>query len=164
MTQLEFLYESQTILIQSNKEEKMRIAFEKFFIKTRIDRNSICFLYHQKVLNSEDSEKKIEDVMNEKDKQTNKMRITAILYEDNDKINSFAKSNTIICPECGEICLIKIEDYKITFCNCKNGHETDNISFEEFVKMQNIDESKIVCDACKQNNKGNSEQNKLYQK
>ena len=64
MTQLEFLYESQTILIQSNKEEKMRIAFEKFFIKTRIDRNSICFLYHQKVLNCEDSEKKIEDVMN----------------------------------------------------------------------------------------------------
>ena len=47
MTQLEFLYESQTILIQSNKEEKMRIALKKFFIKTRIDRNSIYFLYHQ---------------------------------------------------------------------------------------------------------------------
>ena len=162
MTQLEFLYESQTILIQSNKEEKMRIALEKFFIKTRIDRNSICFLYHQKVLNSDDSEKKIEDVMNEKDKQTNKMRITAILYEDNDKINSFAKSNTIICPECGEICLIKIEDYKITFCNCKNGHEVKDIYLDEYEKKQKIDISKIICENCKEKNKSITFRNQFY--
>ena len=35
------------------------------------------------------------------------------------------------CPECGEICRIKINDYKIKLYECKNKHEIDNISLKE---------------------------------
>ena len=52
---------------------------------------------------------------------------------------------------------ILIEDYKIKLFKCKNKHEINNLSFEEFEKIQNIEESNIKCDKCKINNKGKFE-------
>lgn len=162
MTQLEFLYENQTILIQCNKDEKMINSFEKFCTKTRLDKNSVYFKYQQIILSREDYEKKIEEVMDEKDKKTNKMRITAILIGNKDIINKSAKSSTIICPECGENCFIKIEDYKVTLFNCKNEHEVKDIYLDEYEKKQKIDISKIICENCKEQNKSLTYENKFY--
>ena len=162
MTQLEFLYENQTILIQCNKDEKMINSFEKFFTKARLDKNSVYFKYQQTILSREDYEKKIEEVMDEKDKKTNKMRITAILIGNKDIINNSAKSSTIICPECGENCFIKIEDYKVTLFNCKNEHEVKDIYLDEYEKKQKIDISKIICENCKEKNKSLTYENKFY--
>jgi len=62
----------------------------------------------------------------------------------------------IICPECGENTKIKIENFKINLFGCKNGHNIENILLENFAKTQKFDNSKIICDQCKENNKGNS--------
>ena len=70
------------------------------------------------------------------------------------------KSKDIICPKCGELCLINYDDYKIKLNNCKNKHE-NIISFNEFESTQNINEDKIICDICKINNKGKTYKNLL---
>ena len=59
------------------------------------------------------------------------------------------KPKNIICSECGEMCQIKFNDFKITLYDCKNGHKKENISLEEFNKIQYIDKLKIKCDNCK---------------
>ena len=159
MTNLEFFYLNQTILIQCSKDEKMISSFEKFFTKTKLDKNSVYFIYQQKVLNKEDSEKKIEDLMSKEDNQVNKMRITAIKNQNESIINPFAKSKTVICPECRENCLIKIEDYKVTLFDCKNGHEVKDIYLNEYKNKQKIDISKIICENCKEQNKRLTYQN-----
>ena len=161
MTELEFLYENKIILIQCNKDEKMINYFQKFFTKTELDKNSVYFSYHEKILSGEDYEKKIEDIMNEEDKQANKMRIIVKLIGNKD-INRFVKSKTIICPECGENCFIKIEGYKVTLFNCRNGHEVKDINFDEYEKKQKIDISKIFCENCKEKNKSLTFEKKFY--
>ena len=44
------------------------------------------------------------------------------LDKNNEKENKI-KSKDVICPECGELCRIKIIDYKIKINECKNNHE-----------------------------------------
>ena len=63
---------------------------------------------------------------------------------------------SIICPECGENAIIKIEDFKINLFGCKNGHNIKNILLENFEKTQKFDNSKIICGQCKEKNKSNS--------
>ena len=55
-----------------------------------------------------------------------------------------------------------IKDYSIKLFGCKNGDEINYLSFEEFEKSQNIDESKIICDECKEKDKGNIFNNIFY--
>ena len=63
------------------------------------------------------------------------------------------KSRQIICPECGEDIRIKFNEFKINLYECKNGHNINDILLDEFESTQYIDESKIICDECKRNNK-----------
>ena len=53
------------------------------------------------------------------------------------------KSKDIICPKCGELCLIDLNDYNIVLNNCKNQHE-NKITLNEFDNTQNINENKII--------------------
>ena len=69
----------------------------------------------------------------------------------NNIINSYIKSQYIICPECKENCLININDYKISLYNCCNEHNINNLSINEFIYTQYIDESLIQCSECKIN-------------
>ena len=83
--------------------------------------------------------------------------------EDNEK--NLKQSKDIICPICNEICLINLNDYKINFSDCKNGHKFINIMFDEFFDFQKIDESKIICDECEgedKNKKSEVNNNKFY--
>ena len=68
------------------------------------------------------------------------------------KESTFKKLPNFVCPECGEISVININNYKIKISGCKNGHANNDILFSEFDKNQNIDVSKILCDNCKNNN------------
>ena len=52
-------------------------------------------------------------------------------------------------PECGEIVLINVKDYKINLSECKNGHKKNNIFIDEFESTQEKDFSQI-CDICKE--------------
>ena len=133
--------------------------FKKFSNKIMVDTNSVYFLYKGKVINDN---LLIEKLIDNDDKQRNQMDILVYpikektIIEDN---NSLIKAEQIICPICGEIAKILINDYKITIFDCKNNHKKENISLTEFEKTQIIDESKIICNNCK-----NATKNRVYNK
>ena len=54
-------------------------------------------------------------------------------------------SKDITCPECGGLCKIKINNYKIKLYECQNDHIKDNISLDQFYKTQ---KSSIKCTNC----------------
>ena len=99
--------------------------------------------------------------------------------ETNENINkSFKKPGDIICPECGENALIKIDNYKIKLFGCKNEHIMDNILLNEFFDCQNKGLSKKnyqdnndntktnqkLCNNCNMNlcNESTLQNNKIY--
>ena len=139
-----------TILCSLN--EKLKNIIERFCSKAQIDINKIYFLYNGNMINKE---LKFEEVANQVDKKSRTMNI--IGYEINNNKEEIKEniniSKDIICPECKENALIKIENYKIKLYNCKNGHNIDNITIREFDEKQKIDISKIVCNNCNENNK-----------
>ena len=49
-----------------------------------------------------------------------------------------------------------MNEYKINLYDCKNRHRMNNILLNEFENTQYIDISKIICDECKEKNKGNT--------
>ena len=66
-------------------------------------------------------------------------------------------SKEILCPECGDICKLKFNDFKITLYDCKSGHRKDNISFEQYNEIQKY---KVNCINCNSNNcNSNNEEN-----
>ena len=79
----------------------------------------------------------------------------------NNICNSFVKSQYIICPECKQNCLININDYKVSLYNCYKEHSINNLSINEFINSQYIDESSIQCGECKLN-KANSYNNEFF--
>ena len=92
------------------------------------------------------------------------LKKSVIVYDNDSNIenNELVKSKEIIYPECGENSIIKIENYKISLFGCKNKHENKDISFFDFDKTQLIDESKIKCNICKDNNKSKSYKKQFY--
>ena len=80
---------------------------------------------------------------------------TIINTKNNSKI-----SRDIICTECGEICLIKFEDYKIKLYDCKNNHK-EYIYLNDYNETQKIDETKVICKLCKKK-KSESYNNKFF--
>ena len=70
------------------------------------------------------------------------------------------KSKYVICPDCGENCLIDIKDYKIYLSQCDKGHSTI-LSLDEYPSTQKIDESKIICNKCNKN-KTQTYKNQFY--
>ena len=157
MEQVVFLYQSTSILIQCNINEKMKDIINKYIIKTGIDINSVYFLYSGNKINEELILKEIIGK-----NEVNKIKILVDTIKKQEEKDIIIKSNNIICPKCGEISLINIKDYKINLYGCKNGHKINNILFDKFENIQNINISRIICDKCKEYNKGNTSENKFY--
>ena len=162
MSQVDFNYKGIITSIQCNKNEKMKDICKKFLTKIGKEINNLFFIYSSQILNDELT---FEQCSNSEDKKRNKMSI--LVYSINetsyyDLFPSIIKSKEIICPECGEICKIKIKDYKVTLFECKNNHKINNIFLNKFDYTQNIDQSKIVCNICKKNNKSNTYNNLFY--
>ena len=80
--------------------------------------------------------------------------------KENNDIN--IKPKQVICPLCKTIAKMSINDYRIRIYDCKNNHDINNISLENFEKEQKINISKIICDECKNKNKGNSYKQIFY--
>ena len=91
--------------------------------------------------------------MSEIDKRNNIMKVLVNSNTKSDdldiKKDHLGKSKDIICPECFEPCKIEIKNYRIKLYDCKNGHETENIKYEDFMDTQKYDETKILCGNCK---------------
>ena len=149
MTEIIFSFQNQTTIIQCKQEDSMKDICIKFANKIMRNVNELIFMYGGEKINLNS---KFMEVSSEEDKKSGKMKIIADLKENIKKFEPII-SNEIICPKCKENCRFKINDYKITLYGCQNNHEKRNINLDEFYKTQIIDESKIICDNCKENNK-----------
>jgi len=162
MSKIEFNFSGIKTIIYCNINEKMNDILIKFTIKIGKDINDIYFVYNGNTINENLKDLSFNELANNIDKNRKIMYI--LVYERNlNKVkNNKIKINEIICNKCGENIRILIEDYKIKLFGCKNGHEINNISFEEFVNIQNITESKIECYICKEKNKEKTYENIFY--
>jgi len=145
---IEFNFRGSKLLIPSEKEDKFIIACQHFCTKANTNLTNLKFLYQGKVLKDE-MEEKIENMASDIDIERNNIIIIVNEDETPKHKKEIIKSNNVICPECGEISEIKIEDYRFTIFGCSNNHNTSNLTFEKLEENQLIDISKILCDNCK---------------
>ena len=159
MAEIEFIFHDTITIIQCDTNEIMKDICKRYASKIQKDFKAIYFIYNGKILNKELLNSFIQNA-NQLDKERKKMNL--LVYETNiKKEKKLSKSKEIICPKCGKNINMKINNYKINLFDCKNGHNI-NISLKEFEKSQYIDESKIICDKCKDNNKLNAYNKTFY--
>ena len=159
MMQIEFNYKGRLINVQCNEKEKLKNIYTRLYSKIELDINKVYFIYNGSILNEELT---IESVINKFDKSRKLMNIIVDLkYGQDDNKKNLVKAELIVCPQCKEPAKIFIKDYSITIFGCKYNHCTNNILLDQFEETQKIDESKIICDICKINNKEKSF-NKLF--
>ena len=158
MSEVIFTYNGKEVKIQCQNDESMKDIFQRFISKTSIGINTIYFIYGGKIINEQLT---FDQLANEEDKKRKTMNIIVNSHKDS-KLPKIIKSKDIICPKCKENCKINIKDYKITLNECPNDHILNNISLEEYNETQNIDESDIICDNCKNIYKSQTYNNKFY--
>ena len=161
MITIEFNYQQLITSIQVNLNDSFENAVNRFISKTELKINEISFISQGRIIKMNDI---FDNIMNNIEKQNKKMIILVVPLYINDKVNDkyIIKSNSIICPLCKEQCKFEINNYRIKLYDCINGHYFENISFEEFSNSQNINLSQIICDKCKNQNKGNTHNNEFY--
>ena len=163
MQEIGFIYNGIETTILCKDTERMKDIFTKFALKTQADINSLFFLYDGTIVNEELTLKILKKAP---DQNTNK--ITILVYQKYITTTihkkGLLKSNEIICPQCKENCLFKIEGFNmINLYGCKNNH-INELPIEEFEKTQYIDASKIICSNYNNcaNNKYKSYNNQFY--
>ena len=152
MAKVEFKYGNGITIIQCNENSLMRDICNSFSNKAKLELDKIYFIYSSSNLNKELT---FSQCANPIDKQRKEM--TVLVY-DIDQNNSnvgenFVKSKEVICPTCGGNSQIKINNYNISLFNCKLKHKASNLTLDKFDRSQLVDESKIICDKCKEKNK-----------
>ena len=73
MSNVEFYFEGQNLIIQCNKSDKMKQVFQSFYSKAGINKNSVSFLYNGEDITNVEST--FEQLANIDDKKRNKMNI-----------------------------------------------------------------------------------------
>ena len=73
MSKIEFCFEGKNIIIQCNKNDKMKQMIQQFLTKTNINPNSVIFLYSGNIINN--PELTFDQIANIDDKNRNKMNI-----------------------------------------------------------------------------------------
>ena len=152
---IEFIYQGSTIKVLGKSNELMKDIIKRYAIKISKDINDIFFMCNENKINTE---LKLEEV----NKKNNEIKI--LVYDINDKIIENKKetqNKDIICPECGNICIIDINDYKILLDKCINNHLTENILLDEYNELQKNNELNEICSECNKN-KNKILKNKLY--
>ena len=161
MIQIEFQLDQQTIIIQAKSDETFQAVIDRYIQKTQIQLNSVYFISNGSQIKLDQT---LENAMTELEKQNQKIKVLVNMLEDksDDKKEVIIKSKDIICPKCSEPCIITLENCKIKLFGCVNNHITKDIGLLDFPETQKIDISKIICDKCKVNNKGESTDHKFY--
>ena len=144
---IKFFYKGKELIIPYKKEEINKDIIQRYLDKIQKVYEDVYFIYQGKILdpncklNEENDEIKEKIILvfnrDKKNKATNESE------------NNFSYSKDIICPTCGESSIITLSDYKINLSLCGNGHETKNITLENFKNTQIINEDEIKCDKCK---------------
>ena len=146
MIEIEFIHEDEVIPIQCKENERLKDVYKKIALNIQKNLNSIYFSYNNDKINDK---LKINQFINVKDKQKNKMKIVINSIDEKECQNEKIKRQEILCPKCRQSINIKIEDYKILLYDYKYGHKFDKILFEEFPKTQKFEEPDIICKNCK---------------
>ena len=152
-----FFYSGQPIDIHCSGKELMKDIIQKFCNKSKLDKKDIYCLFDGNLL---DENITLENLLNTKNKETKNI-ILVYSYKEKGEMQPIIKSPQIICPQCKEIGIINLKNYKFSI-NCKNNHNIKNIFLKDFENTQKIDESKILCNICKQINKSISKQKKFF--
>ena len=161
MIRANFIFNQKTTTIECNKNDLMEDIYKQFATKINIDFNKLYFynIENDGLINYNlplNEQAKI------KDKNPGKMEILVIKKEDKNENKSIIDSKDIICPKCGEICLLDIKGYKIALYDCKIKDKIDNILLEEYEKIQKIDQSKVLCGKCNKSSKSIAKNNEFY--
>ena len=145
MAEILFLYNGIERAIKCSKKEKMEEIFKRFMAEYNIDKISVYFTYlGNPIINKELT---FEELAKEEDIQRKKMLIR-VNYMSKNIIKTKNQLENIICPICFGTTKIKIEDYNIFLYDCRNKHNIDNLTIDEFKKTQ--DKSKIKCEICEE--------------
>ena len=161
MASVIFVFNKIPTIIQCEKEDLMKNICLKFSSIINNEFDKLFFLYKGKEINYNLT---FNEQAKEGDKKNGKMNVLVYQYKDNNNNNEnkkLTKSKDIICPKCGESCLLKIKDYQISFYGCKNNDELNNILLDEYEKIQKLGQSKIICNNCK-NYKNNAKNDVFY--
>ena len=159
MAEVIFNYEGIDTTIQCNIDDKMKDIIDKFLLKIGKKDENIFYLYNGTKINKELT---FNEQANDLDKNRKKMNIIITKTEDDIPEKNEIISKDIICPECKENTIIEIKNFKMNFHGCKNNHIINDILLNKYEETQKIDISKIICDICNKNNKGNTHNNEFY--
>ena len=159
MSKVIFNYEGVDTIVLCEENEKMKEIFKRYGNKRELDINNLYFLYNGNKINIE---LKLNEIINNYDKERKEVSILVINKNNTVVLNKEKKLEFPICPKCNENIILEIKDYKINLYDCKYKHNIRNILFKEYENTQNIDISKIICDKCKLANKSNIYNNELY--
>ena len=158
MVSVEFVDNGIKTIIQCNENDKLEDIIQRYCLKTQKNIEKMIFLYSGNIITNKN--KTLNELANLEDK---KRKIISILIDNKSSDNkNLKKSKYIICPKCNDLTKINIKDYRISLNGCQKDHIINNISLSDFNKLQLIDESKIICDICKNVNKANSYNNIFY--
>ena len=140
---INFIYNGETIKIHSKRNESMENILQRLYAKLDNNEKEFVFLYNGKNIDENFKISELNEYINE---------FTILVY-DNDTtiINNKKFCKSIICPECGEDCIINIKDYKINLNQCDNGHNSNIILLSELDNIQKSEEAKINCNSCQKN-------------
>ena len=145
MASIKFIFNGNETIIQCKKKDKMSDICYKFCSKSDLNMENYFFIYGGNQLNLDLS---FNEQANMIDKNKNEMSILVYVKGKSIINEGIIKSKEIIYPLCGENCLINIKDYKIRLYECKNSHELNDISLNEYTNTQNINEENIICNNC----------------
>ena len=153
MVEIIFLFNNKKTIIKCEKDELMINICKKYSKEINEDINTMSFTYEEKQINFYLA---LKEIINENNEIKKKDIIIKTCKDKSEKGNNnyiSTKINNIVCPKCGEVCLINIIDYKITFYQCKNGHILRQIPFDEYNLTQkfhelnnNIIQSNNICE------------------
>ena len=155
------IFDKEKTIIECSNEDYIDDICKKFIKKINIKKNEIVFFYRGRKITQN---MKINLFINKDDLKKHKINIFGFKVKNVPKeklLYNRNKFKEIICPECGEICKIKFDSYKIILYECKNNHYINNIELENFFETQNIGKSKIKCDNCNKFEEAN-EYDELY--
>ena len=162
MAQVEFIFYGYKTVIQCPIDEIFLSICNKYVSKIQAEIHNIYFLYDGNEIKEFNLQLPFNQVANVLDKERKIM--TVLVFERVSTIvnNNIKISKQIICPLCLENTRMLMENYKIKFYECKNGHVINNILLKEYENKQKIDELKIMCYLCLKNSKAKSFNKQFY--
>ena len=132
MVEIEFIYNGNKTIINSESYEKLKKIFQKFKDATNLNKNKLFYSYNGSI--NINGELTFKELANKEDTIRKKMTIQVLEIKNEDII----RTKNIVCPTCKENIKMDIKDYKINLYDCKNGHKIENILLDQFEETQKI--------------------------